>query len=399
MKNDKLFLVWLGESGFPYGLAGIQRSILISKSLVEVGTNVTVISRKGVHTPNSNFKLYKKGVYDGINYIYTSGSPYKPKNFIKRNVLKIIGVINELKLLTLLCKKEKLDVGIISTMQIIPMLRYSIISKCLNFPIILNYVELNSAMTSRNGIIIKINDYLFERFAFNLVDGFLPISDFLVDFVKKHSSEKPFIKIPVLCDFSRFESIQKTDRKKYFIFCGAAGYIEIITFILNAFDLLNTKEEIYLYLVVNGNPNQLSIFNSEIEKIKRRDYIKTFSNLPDKSLAELYVNAAGMLIPLRPTIQDKARFPHKIGEYCASGNPIITTNYGEIKSYFVEGVSALIAEHYDAQEFADKMLYVISNPEKANEIGKNGKCVGLMNFNYQAYGKKIKELILSLKSS
>ena len=242
MKNDKLFLVWLGESGFPYGLAAIQRSLLISKSLVGAGLTVTVINRKGVHTPNSNFKLCKKGVYDGINYIYTSGSPYKPKNFIKRNVLKIIGVINELKLLISLCKKQNLDVGIISTMQVIPMLRYSIISKCLNFPIILNYVELNSAMTGRNGIIIKINDYLFERFAFNLVDGVLPISDFLVDFVKKHTLEKPSLKIPVLCDFSRFESIQKTDRKKYFIFCGAAGYIEIITFILNAFDLLNTKE-------------------------------------------------------------------------------------------------------------------------------------------------------------
>ena len=121
--------------------------------------------------------------------------------------------------------------------------------------------------------------------------------------------------------------------------------------------------------------------------------------MPDKSLAELYVNAVGMLIPLRPTIQDEARFPHKIGEYCASGNPIITTNYGEIKSYFVDGKSALIAEHYDVQEFADKMLYVISNPEKANEIGENGKRVGLINFNYEDCGKKIKKLILSLKNN
>lgn len=398
MKNNKLFFVWLGESGFPYGLAAIQRSILISKSLVEAGASVTVINRKGAHTQNSNIKLYKEGVYGGINYIYTSGRPYKPKNFIKRNMLKIIGVINELKLLTLLCKKEKLDGGIISTRQFIPMLFYSIISKWLNFPIILNYVELNSEMSSRNGIIIKINDYFFERFAFNLVDGVLPISDFLLNFVKKHSLGKPSLKIPVLCDFRKFKGVKSTAKENYFIFCGAAGYIEIITFILNAFDLVDTKDEIYLYLVVNGDTKQLLVLSKEIEKINRRDYVKVFSNLSDKSLSELYLDAVGMLIPLRQSIQDKARFPHKIGEYCASGNPILTTNYGEIKTYFVDGLSALIAEHYDAQEFANKMLFVISNPEKANEIGMSGKCVGLMNFNYENYGTNIKEFILSLKN-
>ena len=318
-----------------------------------------------------------------------------PLRAINRNVLKIIGVINELKLLISLCKKQNLDVGIISTMQFIPMLCYSIISKWLNFPIILNYVELSSAMTSRKGITIKVNDYFFERFAFNLVDGVLPISDFLLNFVKKHSLEKLFLKIPVLCDFKKFEDIKNTAKEKYFIFCGAAGYIEIITFILNAFDLVDTKDEIYLYLVVDGTPKQLSILNTEIRKINRKNYVKIFSKLSDKSLTELYVNAIGMLIPLRPTMQDTARFPHKIGEYCASGNPIITTNYGEIKTYFVDGLSALIAEHYDVQEFADKMLFVISNPKEAIIIGKNGKSVGLMNFNYKNFGRKINDFILS----
>ncbi|MHA1381326.1 MAG: glycosyltransferase [Candidatus Helarchaeota archaeon] len=397
MKNNSFFIVWLGESGFPYGLAAIRRSLLISKSLVEVGVNVTVINRIGVHNPGVNINLERKGIYEGINYIYTSGTPYRPGNFVKRNLLKIVGFINELKFLRLIHDKKELDAAIVSTMQFSTILLYRIISKVLNFPLILNYVELNSAIITRKNILYKINDYFYEKFAFNLIDGVLPISNYLVNFLKKRSPKKAFLKVPVLCDFKRFNSLKRINNEKYFIFCGAAGYIDIIIFILKSFDLLDTQEKIYLYLVVNGNSDQLMTLKNEIRKINRRNYVKTFTNLSNKSLAELYMDAIGMLIPLRPTSQDHARFPHKIGEYTASGNPIITTNYGEIKTYFVDNETALIAKHYDIHEFANKMSFVISNPKKAKIIGQRGKYVGIKNFNYENYGKKIKSFILSLK--
>lgn len=113
-------------------------------------------------------------------------------------------------------------------------------------------------------------------------------------------------------------------------------------------------------------------------------------------MTELYKNACGLLIPLRPTVQDRARFPHKIGEYVASGNPVVTTNYGEITKYFKDGESALIARNYDIAEFSRKMEFIISNPEKAQEIGWKGKQVGLDNFDYKQYGHRIKEFIDSI---
>ena len=101
------------------------------------------------------------------------------------------------------------------------------------------------------------------------------------------------------------------------------------------------------------------------------------SNVSDKELSVLYKNATGLLIPLRPNIQDEARFPHKFGEYLISGNPVITTNYGEVKYYFKDMVNALIAEIYDEKAFAEKMYYVITNPSECSIIGQNGKKVAL----------------------
>lgn len=101
---------------------------------------------------------------------------------------------------------------------------------------------------------------------------------------------------------------------------------------------------------------------------------------------------------MRPTIQDEARFPHKFGEYLVSGNPVITTNYGEVKYYFKDKVNALVAELYDEQAFAEKMTYVISNPSECGLIGENGKKIALEYADYKKYGERIVNFINEIKS-
>ena len=66
-------------------------------------------------------------------------------------------------------------------------------------------------------------------------------------------------------------------------------------------------------------------------------------------------------------------FPHKIGEYLASGNPVISTNYGEVKYYFTDMKNMLIAESYNIDEYATKMQFVIDNPALVKKIGIEGK--------------------------
>ena len=393
--TGKLSIVWLGDNGFPFGFATIQKVRLICKGLVHSGVETTVVNRWGVHDANTKFKIKKKGRFENVNYIYTSRIPFRPKKRIKRNYRKIVGFLNEVKFLGSLYQNNRLDAGIVHTKNIVTVLYYKIISKIFHFPIILLYVELYSAMSTRKGLIQKVNNYYFEKFSFKLFDGIFPISDYLISIIKKRAPNKPILKVPMITDFDRFKGYAKTNNIKYFLFCGAVEYIEIILFDLKSFDLLSSQDY-SLYLVVNGSPKYFEILTTEISKLNKNHLIKTFSNLTDDQLTNLYYNARGLLIPLRPTIQDKARFPHKIGEYCASGNPIITTKYGEIINYFEDCKTALIADKYDIQKFSDKMNFVISNPGIAKSIGENGKLMALKYFNYEYYGKKIKSFILSL---
>lgn len=396
MTQDKHNILYLGYSEFPYGYAEFQRLLLISKALVYEGTSVKVIGSRGFYDRALHPGLKKVGHFQGITYIYSSGTPYRRSNFFKRNIVKPFEKLLEAMLICKLNRKNKIDAAIISTQIFRHLLYYKILSRLLGFKILLNYVEYRSKIADRKEFKYRSNAYLFDRYAVKMSDGILVISEFLINIIKNIDPHKAYLKIPVLVDIDRYNGIVKSLNERYFLFCGVSTYKEIILFTIKSFELIENSDT-FLYLVVNGNTEILAEIEKRIAISNKSKLIKLVSNLSDKELTVLYKNASGLLIPLRPNIQDEARFPHKFGEYLVSGNPVITTNYGEVKYYFKDMVNALIAELYDEKAFAEKMYYVITNPSECGIIGQNGKKVALENADYKKYGAKIISFINELK--
>ena len=397
--TDTLHVVYLGEVGFPYGLASIQKMILISKALISEGVKVTVINRKGAFDENKPLDLPLKGEFEGIHYKYTSGNIYKPSGFLKRNIQKLKGIIGEFNYLRKLKKNKELDAGIISCYHFGQVLLYRIYSFMLGFPVVYNYVEMASAMVHRRGVVRKINDYLFENVLVGSMAGSLPISQVLIENYQKIAPGKSYLKIPILSDFEKFDIKKEKAEYPHFLYCGALDYKEVIDFVLKAYGLLPADIETRLVLVLGGGEKSTyEKLLKEIEQMDKAAMVKVIHNVPHAQIPIYYSKATALLIPMRPTLQDAARFPHKIAEYVASGNPMISCNYGEVKQYFTDGVDGLIADSYDPAEYAEKMKFVLDHPEKAIEIGKKGKELGLVEFNYLNYGKKLRTFLEGLTS-
>ena len=394
-KDKKPFhVIYLGESGFPYGLAAIQKLIMISKALISVGAKVTVINRKGFFDPEKLVDIPLEGVVHGINYIYTSGTVYKPKSFFPRNIQKLRGIIKEFMFLRKLKKNNNLVAAIISCHHFGQTLLYRIYGWVLGFPIVLNYVEWASAMQHRKGWKVQINDYLFDNWLVQKMDGAFPISEVLIDNFKKIAPSKPQFKIPILCDYEEFNIPRVKREYPYFLYCGALVYREVVDFILEAFNQLPAEPRMDLYLILGGGQEEdLRKLEIDIKQLKEKDRVKIFRNIPRKDIPIYFKGASALLIPLRNTIQDEARFPHKIGEYVATGNPMIATNFGEVKHYFKDGENAFIADDYEVVAYAEKMKEVIENPKLAVEIGLKGQELCLQKFNYIHYGELMKNFL------
>lgn len=389
--NDHV--VFLGEAKFPYGLASIQRMTLMGKALVHEGIKVTVVCRKGSWRTGEHTDFDYQGIFEGIDYIYTSKTVHRPNGFVKRTLNKLVGVYEEFKYLRRLKRNGKISLAILSNRKFVHVVRYLFIAKYLNFPIALNLVEMASAIQTRRRGLKGINNYVFDKWLIRFFDGALPISDKLHDYYMKISPNKPCIKLPIICDFDKF----KVDRKKvpsYFLYCGSIEYRQVIDFVVSSFKSLDNKTNTLLYMIVSGGgKKETKRLQEQLNNEFVHGQIKLFSNIPYSQLVDLYRNATALLIPLRHTVQDASRFPHKLGEYLASGNPVITTNVGEIRKYFNDGETALICEKYDEEDFAKKMQFVLENVEVAKRIGESGKIMGFKEFDYRTHGKVIIKFI------
>ena len=395
MPEKKLQVIHLGIAGFPHKaiLAPIQKSYLTYKGLVEAGAAVLYINVLPQALPSERHDDAVQGNLGGIDYVYTCGTPYRSEKFLERNRVKLKGMVQEARLLLSLSRRRSLDVAILYSSHFSVLLYYRCWSKLLGFPLIMNYVEYRSAFET-SSITRKISWFLTDRFAPKLVDGMLPISEFLIAHMKKQSAHLPYLKVPTLCNFSRYAAIEKgSTTPRYLLYCGSAAYYEVANFIIESFELLKEVPDVYLYLIINGWPHEKEKVSSRIVQSVKAPFIKMFSDVASADYSRLLFQAEGLLIPLRPNIQDAARFPNKIGEYVASGNPMVSTRVGEVAHYFKDKVSAFIAEDYTEKSFAQKMQYLLDHPEEAQAVGKEGQAVGRREFDYKVNGQKLLDFL------
>ncbi len=395
--KKRIKAIHLGVSGFPFGTAAINRCLNIYQSLIEYNVNVLVINRRAIHKKDIPIKIKKLSTFNSISYIYTSISPYKSDHFFVRRISNFWGRINEFYLLIKLLYKKEIDlIFYYPDGTNYRLILYRIISVVFRIPIICHYVEFRSKIVKRQqNLKFKISDYLFDNFFFYFVDAIIPISDYLCNYIVSKSQKKPFLKIPPIVDFNLFNK-KDVDKNNSFLYCGSAQYDDSLNLILKAFETIESTKY-SLTLILSGSCVELKYVQELIVKHKFSERIFLKSNLLYEDLILEYLRAVALLVPLRNTIQDVARFPNKIAEYLATGNPILTMNFGEVKNYFKHNINAFVAESYSIEDYAKLMNSVIENPEKAVKIGMEGKKMGELYFDSKAYGEKIATLIKKIK--
>lgn len=388
---DKNHLIYLGLSGFPYGLAPIQKQKLISRSLIKCNWDVSIIAPKSVH--KNGIILKQEGYVEGVYYKYIF-DPFRPKNFIIRNFQKFITPIKEFYILWQLNRRNKISAAIVSNRNLFfTNIWYFVVSRILKFRLVINLVEDYTNRESRP-LHRRINDYLFSKYGLFFSDGYLPISHYLIN--KYSIKHRNFFYLPIMTDMTPFEKTTKFENDKpFFLYVGAAAYFDAIKLILLSFSKaeISTHE---LVLVVNGSKNELNSIKLYSEELNISTNVKIISNLDYEILVKYMNSATAVLLPLFNTIQDNARFPHKLGEYFASKTPVITCMVGELNFFINENENAIIFRTGDAIDFAAKMKWVITNLEKAKEIGFNGYFTAKQNFEFSVVGNKLNEFLLKL---
>lgn len=383
-------VLFVGVSGFPFGLAAIEKQKIIAKGLINNGNSVKVLCKN----PEHHKKLVnRKGVYEEIQYQYTSIFTYRKKNFILRNINKAVGKLLEPFYIVF----ANTDIIIALSRDFYSMFMYKLLSYLKGIPLTMLVHEDNTFKASRKYSLEWFNQKLYNKYIWSMLDAAIPISNYLKELILlKKPSLKQFV-LPALTDFDLIINTKTTRKENYFLFCGGASYYEVIEFIIESFELI-TSNKYDLIIISSGNETNINRIKKRIRDSRKANKIKLLSFLEYSELIEYYKGSTALLIPLRNKIQDIARFPHKVSEYCASGRTIITTKYGEPAKYFKHRNSALIANEYSPQSFAKEMNFIIDNPDFSRIIASNSYKIGYENFDYKSKTKLLSNFLIDLCS-
>ena len=362
-------IVFLGLSGVPFSKRAIDVRLEASIHLfMKLGYDVDILNRYG--------SVPEDLVSDGYHVINPFGG--KQRNKLLKILLYVIAYLYEPFRIIGMNWKKHIDVLFVNSGHFIDMVIYWIVSRLIGAKVVYQYCEYRASFETGNPY-HKCNGKLICKYGPTLWDGAICITTFLEDDCKKKNPKVKTLKMYPICDYSNFVSAEKHEPGyKYIMFCGSVEYREVVNLIINSYNSSYIKNTCKLLMVLRGNKQIIE----EVQRENPHTVIK--SNLDYADLIAHYKGAFGLLIPLRNNIRDIARFPNKVCEYCASGNPIVTTGFGEMQYLFKDGTNAFVAEDFTVDQYS-KALDRLAACENIDEIGVASFKLGLNNFDINYY--------------
>lgn len=133
--------------------------------------------------------------------------------------------------------------------------------------------------------------------------------------------------------------------------------------------------------------------NVEVEK-----EVKTFEGwknvnelgfLNREGVAKVMSESVAGIVTLHPIVNYLDALPVKMFEYMAAGIPVVTSNIPLWKEIVDGNSCGLIVNPMNPTEIGNAINFLISNPEKAEEMGRNGQKAVLEKYNWAVEEEKL----------
>ena len=330
-----------------------------------------------------NATIDKTEIFDGIKFIY----------YNNKTKFKILDLFRSKRILKEYIEEAKdchISVKIPTSHNII---NQSIVSMCNKLNILCfqernEYPFIGCTFKRLKGIYNYFDLLLFKKYISKL-DFIISMTTNLENHFLKLGAKEVLL-LPMSVDLERF-NITKQDSEDYFAYCGALNCKKDgVDVLVKAFDKFSDKySNFYLYLIGGeGSRKEYEYILELITKSNNKNKIKLLGKKSVEEIPSLLVNAYALCLARPNSTQAEGGFPSKLGEYLATGNPVIVTNTSEITNYLNDSISAYIAKAGSVDSFYEKMKAVVEDENK-RVVGANGLKVASKSFSTVAIAKKL----------
>lgn len=380
---------------YPVGFASTTRMHLYARGIVEAGGQVLVLCVAPSERANIGFlNKETEGTKDGVVFRYTCGTTIRAKTFFQQKWLVLKGLLEAARQIWSLNKTDKVDALFLYSDRGLVILFFWIVAKLCHKKY---FYERNEQpfYQAEHSLFWKAISLLYTHLLFRLFDGAVVISDYLMDYMRKRMrAASGLLKIPILVDVGRFsDETPSPVPGKYMAYCGS--WVEAqhgMHTLMKAFAKISNEFPDLKFVMIGDAEKKSAIptYRAYAEELAISEQMIFTGFLTGSDLIS-YLTHASILVLTQPSgRQTDAGFPNKLGEYLATGKPVLATKTVQICTYLEDNYNIFLAPPDDIDSFAERLRYILLHRDEATLVGQRGREAALHYFDYKENGRKIK---------
>ncbi len=356
-------------------------------------------------------KAYQIKLANGQIWVGANSTGFSIGSKIKKHFLNIL---NDLRIFKIL-KSKKYDFIQVKDKYIsaLPALFASRLHRT-KFIYWLSFPAAESSMLLAESGFVRHRWFYFVRgklFAWILYRFIMPASFHIFvqsqqmkfDVMKKGVPAKKITPIPMGISLQMFRNVEIDNstseffKHKKLVYLGTLNRNRRLDFLVRVF------KQVY-----NKQPNTRLFFVGDSDRLEDREQLYQecvqleinnavlFTGFLPRASALVHVKQADVcLSPFFPTPVLNSTSPTKLIEYMALGKPVVANDHPEQRLVIEESGGGLCVP-YDENAFAEGILYLLNNPEKAKEMGRLGQHYVEANRSYDKIADMVEETYLQV---
>lgn len=251
---------------------------------------------------------------------------------------------------------------------------------------------------------IKMPDFVIKSVE-NLTNAYarmvIPKADAVITTTESYASTSPVMKnisheaIPIGIHYELFDkSRQKqgisdaTRDNKKVLFLGRLAANKGIDYLVHAIPKVIAEIPDAKFMIC-GEGEEKPHVESYIDKMGVRSRIEFEGKVNLDKMVELYSNCAVFVFP---SINRLEAFGIVQLESMACQTPVIASNIPGVNNVMDPGKSGLLVEPRDSEGLAKAIIQILSNPQKAREMGQYGRKLVETKYNWKTIGTQVENL-------
>ncbi len=376
--------------------APFNRFISIVKAVNLVGLSYEVLNIKpSFIQSNNNFEKIDqtKIMYDGIVVESIFSLEKINQNPFQKVIRRLKEKVYSYKAIERRSGNRK-DIIYLYSTKITDYLFFFFLSRIFKFRYVHERSEYPKIIRNQNPIKVLFYKVFIISWCYKLFDGMVIMTEPLINFYSRFTRKDcKIIKIPMSVDADRFNLRINPDEK----YIGYVGSLNIkkdgLDILIKAFGQICDEFPDYNLKIAGSTkfPEEIEYLKRLSDKLGLADRVQLLGGRTREQVP-LFLCGASLLVLARPNSkQAEGGFPTKLGEYLATGNPVIVTDVGEISSYLKDGLNAYIIKPGEIEQLVIKLRLVLKNMTEAYKIGQEGKRTALAIFDYRSQSIMLKD--------